>query len=156
VNATRGLSGLLVSSAVLVLSACAPTSTTPNYTFEALPRDTAVSMVQDFASVLQSLEITWQRGSEVASRYGGSDGNAFLVIVDRFYELNPGFCPLEKNGFHADASGKVFLTLAAKGLEVRGFVYDLSSRPAVSFVTFSASSRAVLKTQPCRTVSGAP
>jgi hypothetical protein len=110
-------------------------------------------MVASFSEVARRFELRITDGGQTASRYSGSDGNAFLFIVDRFYAQHPGFCPLEVNGFHAHLEGKVFLTLAAKGLEVRGFVYDLSARPAVTFAFFAASSPTVLKTQPCRTVN---
>jgi hypothetical protein len=147
---------VLLSSLVLMLCACVPvaTSATPNYTFEPLPAETARAMIAGFTATIRTLELRVETNTEVGSRYVGSDGNAFLFIVDRFYRENPGFCPLERGGFGVDAGGKTFLTLAAKGLEVRGFVYDLSSRPSVSFVVFRASSAVALKTQPCRTVSG--
>jgi hypothetical protein len=153
----NSIRNLVISTGLLLLSACVPASSSPpNYAFETLPRETGQAMVRGFGSVLRDLEIQITLNPESALRYSGSDSNAFLFIVDRFYQQNPGFCPLEKSGFHPDSSGKVFLTLAAKGLEVRGFVYDLSSRPAVTFTTFSGSSRGVLKTQPCRTVATSP
>ncbi len=147
---------LLFSSLMLALCGCVPaaTSAAPNYSFEPLPEETTRAMIGGFAATIRTLELRLDANSETGSRYVGSDGNAFLFIVDRFYRENPGFCPLERGGFGVDAGGKTFLTLAAKGLEVRGFVYDLSSRPSVSFVVFRASSAAALKTQPCRTVNG--
>jgi hypothetical protein len=132
---------------------CAPSANTPDYVLESLPRDAAHALIAPFSSVLRRLELRVQDETQTASRYDGTERNAFLFIVDRFYQQNPGFCPLETNAFHADASGKVFLTLAARGLEVRGFVYDLAARPAVTFAVFAASSQSVLNTQPCRTVN---
>lgn len=137
---------------LMLVSACAPAVTSANFEYAPLSATTAQAMVQGFAPTLEGLAINLERGSETALRYAGSDQQAFLAIIDRFYQQNPGFCPLERGGFHSDTSGKVFLTIAAKGLEVRGFVYDLSARPRIDFALFAGSSAVVLKTQACRTV----
>ena len=98
------------------VSACAPAVTSANFEYAPLSATTAQAMVRGFAPTLEGLAINLERGSETALRYAGSDQQAFLAIIDRFYQQNPGFCPLERGGFHSDTSGKVFLTIAAKGL----------------------------------------
>lgn len=148
------LKTVVLGAVAVALSAgligCAPAATEPApLEVASLGEADARALTLEFKPVLDALgvSLTQTRGY----RYAGSDDNAFLRVIDSFYRENPGFCPVE-GGFHAGGNGRVFLTLAARGTLVRGFVYDLSARPRLQYIFLAGSSRASLKTQPCRTV----
>jgi hypothetical protein len=135
----------------LLLVGCAPRTVPDAYSVVFL--ETAPSVASElslpFAQVLASLEIRLDSGT--AFRYEGADNNAFLAAIDRFYLENPGFCPLEK-AFYSAENKTTLMTLAAKPntTQIRAFIYDLASRPKLSFAYFVGLSRTVQKTAPCR------
>ncbi|GMA15193.1 hypothetical protein E5F05_01835 (plasmid) [Deinococcus metallilatus] len=71
--------------------------------------------------------------------YSGSQAEAFDVATRDFYGRYPGFCPVQ-GGFLAASDRAVYLTLAARGNEVRGFVYDQRRRPRLTFAYFEGQS----------------
>ena len=139
---------------VLLLSACVPSASETKLEFKPLEISVAARLLEGFKPVLKDLKVTLESVS--AFQYVGSDDQALFGAVDVFYQQNPGFCPLE-NGFYSSPTvNRVFLTLAAKGLEVRGFVYDLSSKPGFVFGFARGVSLKELKVKPCQTVSPPP
>ena len=141
----------LVLILMLVLSACAPSVSETRLEFKPLEISVAARLLEGFKPVLKDLKVTLEPVS--AFQYVGSDDQALFGAVDVFYQQNPGFCPLE-NGFYSSPTvNRVFLTLAAKGLEVRGFVYNLSSKPGFVFGFARGTSLKELKVKPCQTVS---
>ena len=145
------LNSSLVLILVLLLSACVPSASETKLEFKSLKLSVTLKLLESFKPVLRDLKITLEPVS--AFQYIGTDDQALFGAVDVFYQQNPGFCPLE-NGFYASpTANRVFLTLAAKGLEVRGFVYVLSSKPGFVFGFARGASVAVLKVKPCPTVS---
>ena len=86
-------------------------------------------------------------------RYEGADPNGFVEAINRFYLANPGFCPLVE-AFYAAPSGLQFMTVAGNnGLEVRGFLYDQSRRPRLTYAYFSGSSALALPATVCATAT---
>ena len=145
------LNSSLVLILMLVLSACVPSVGDTKLEFKPLEINVAARLLESFKPVLKDLKITLEPVS--AYRYAGSDDQALFGAVDVFYQQNPGFCPLENGFYSSPTANRVFLTLAATGLEVRGFVYDLSSKPGFVFGFARGASVAVLKVKPCQTVS---
>ena len=134
----------------MILLACAPaTRLEPPLELTTLPAPEATRLSVPFQPAFDALGIELMGGE--AYKYLGNDPDAFLRITDRFYTDNPGFCPLAENAFQASDDQRRFATIAAKGLEVRAFVYDLSARPNLTFAYLKGSSREVLKVKPCRT-----
>ncbi len=141
----------LVIILVFLFSACAPSASDTKLEFKPLELGVTSRLLESFKPTLKDLKITLEPVG--AYQYAGSDEQALFGAVDVFYQQNPGFCPLE-NGFYASpTANRVFLTLAAKGLEVRGFVYDLSSKPGFVFGFARGISVKELKVKPCQTVS---
>jgi hypothetical protein len=106
-------------------------------------------LLSPFGGVLDEL------GVSVASfetfRYEGTDKAAFVQAINAFYKQNPGFCPLE-DAFFAAESGLQFLTLASNnGNEVRGFLYDQSRKPKLTYAYFTGSSAQRLTAIVCET-----
>jgi hypothetical protein len=143
---------------VLILIGCAPVNTTPKAPAPPELNLTNLTAVKTNELVLPFLEPLKQKGVTLnlatakGYQYDGTDERAFLVITDRFYLENPGFCPLESGqGFLVGPTGKTFLTLAANntGLEVRGYIYDLKNRPKVEFIYIRGFSMKELKIVPC-------
>jgi hypothetical protein len=136
----------------VALVACTP-RITPNYTFEPVGEDRALELAKPFQKVLDELGIRMDSGQSF--RYEGDDDRAFLVAADGFYTAASGFCPLQSNAFHFLEDRAVFMTVAAKGLQVRLFVYDRSARPRFEFAYLNAESVKKLEVTPCRTAGGA-
>lgn len=136
----------------LLLCACAP-RVQPE---QQLPTTTAdletfQSLIAPFREDLAALGISVR--SYQAHRYEGTDPNGFVQATNRFYQTYPGFCPLTE-AFYVAADGVRFMTLAGNnGLEVRGFLYDQSRRPRLSYAYFSGSSGQVLPAISCETAA---
>ena len=77
----------------------------------------------------------------------------FLVAADRFYLENLGFCPLFENAFQYIPDRAIFMTIVAKGLEIRLFVYDRSDLPRLEFAYFQGAAKEELATSSCRTAN---
>ena len=85
-------------------------------------------------------------------RYEGSDPNAFIEAINTFYRDNPGFCPLVE-AFYPAENGVQFMTLAGDNrYNIRGFLYDQSRRPALTYAYFEGTSARVLPAISCETV----
>jgi hypothetical protein len=135
--------------ALLGLTACLPTQVVQAPVFSKADVAMTKLMLEGFKTTLKDLGITLSAQS--AFTYDGDNPRALFAAADAFYTANPGFCPLETGFYPSEAGSSVFLTLAGKGLEVRGFVYDLSRKPGFVFGFSSGMSRTVLKTSPCKT-----
>ncbi len=155
-NATGRTRFLAVFFSVMLSSlllACAPSATEREpspLALEAIPLVKGLELTRPFRAEWQRFGVNLEVSGSF--RYTGSEDAAFYRVVDRFYRENPGFCPVEK-GFLVGVDGQTFVTLAARGLEVRAFAYDLSARPGLTVVFLTGQSSRVLKTQSCRTVS---
>jgi hypothetical protein len=137
----------------LLLVACAPTLQTGG-TASSIPvseasEESLAMLLTPFSNTFNQLGIVVTEGK--AYRYEGDDVNAFIQAINDFYKANPGFCPLEQAFFPAE-SGLQFLTLAGNNTtEVRGFIYDQSRKPRLTYAYVSGVSSQVYKTKPCET-----
>jgi hypothetical protein len=141
---SRFLIFLLIS-----LTACLPTQVVKPPVFAKADPALTKLMLEGFKTTLKDLSVTLTAQS--AFTYDGDNPRALFAAADAFYTANPGFCPLETGFYPSEAGSSVFLTLAGKGLEVRGFVYDLSKKPGFVFGFSSGISKTMLKTSPCKT-----
>lgn len=77
------------------------------------------------------------------------------MVVDRFYQEHPNFCPVLDNGFlYLENQPGLFMTLAAPlepqvGNPVIALVYDQTFKPKLTFVSLKGSSRKVLAVNKC-------
>ena len=132
----------------ILLSACAPRqAATPELPLTALDANAYHTLADGFTPVFQGLGITVKTASVYA--YTGMQEGAFNEALARFYRLNPGFCPLT-DAFYPSADQPVYMTLIAKGSEVRGFVYDQGERPKLKFAYLQGTSATTLPTVACR------
>ncbi len=146
----RGSSLLvLVLMGLLGLTACLPTQAVQVPVFSKADIALTKTMLEGFKTTLKVLGITLTAQSTFS--YDGDNPRALFAAADAFYTANPGFCPLETGFYPSESGSSVFLTLAGKRLEVRGFVYDLSKKPGFVFGFSSGTSKTVLKTSPCKT-----
>jgi len=128
----------------VLLSSCAPRVTSqPDLPVTALGEAEGQALVQGFLPALSEAGVTVTRVSAFA--YQGSQGGAFEQATRRFYALNPGFCPVQ-GGFLTRGSDYVYLTLAARGLDVRAFVYDQTNRPTLTYAYLEGKSTEALPT----------
>jgi hypothetical protein len=143
---------ILVSRAMVLvfllagLMSCVPSQV--KYDYVSLPQSQVQELSAPFLKDLSKVGVKLETGA--AYRYDGSDDRAFLATIDRFYLENPGFCPVE-NGFFFLEDRQLYLTLAAKDLQVRAFIYDQSLRPKLIFAFINASSATKLPVTPCQT-----
>jgi hypothetical protein len=130
-----------------------PVSQKVEYKFLPLTENVGLELVNPFKDQLKNLEI--QLGSGMAYQYDGNDSRAFLVVVDRFYQEHPGFCPLVENGFlYLENQPGLFMTLAAPlqpqaGNPVIALVYDQTFKLKLTFVSLKGASRKVLAVNKC-------
>lgn len=136
--------GLVVLGVLLV--GCAPRADGPRITFTSLGMAEYTALITPFKADLAAVGIQVTRASVFG--YAGSDPQAFNVATRDFYARSPGFCPVQ-GGFLSASERPVYLTLAARGNEVRGFVYDQTQRPKLTFAYFEGTSTAPLERQPC-------
>ena len=135
------------------LVACVPVNQKVEYKFLPLNEQAGLDLVKPFNDQLKSLEI--QLGTGIAYQYDGSDSRAFLVVVDRFYQEHPNFCPVLENGFlYLENQPGLFMTLAAPlepqvGNPVIALVYDQTFKPKLTFVSLKGSSHKVLAVNKC-------
>jgi hypothetical protein len=141
---------VLILSLAVAFIGCAPRGA-PIYTFQSLETARALALIEPFRAVLKDLEIRVEGGR--AFRYDGDDDRAFLAAADAFYMESPGFCPLRDGAFHFLEGRAVFMTIAAKELQVRVFVYDRTERPKLEYTYLNGSSMKKLEVTPCRTAS---
>ena len=142
----RLLLGLLT-----LLAGCAPSAAPVEPPVATGDLATYQYLAAPFAGDLQTLGVT-VTGYQTY-RYEGADPNGFVEAINRFYLANPGFCPLVE-AFYAAPSGLQFMTLAGNnGAEVRGFLYDQSRRPKLTYAYFSGSSQRALPATACETAT---
>ena len=132
---------------LMIMVSCVPRASI-QYNFDLIGEKQASDLPVEFQAELNSMDITVGKGT--AYRYAGTDDRAFLVAADRFYLENPGFCPLFENAFRYIPDRAIFMTIAAKGLEIRLFVYDRSDLPRLEFAYFQGVAKKKLATSPCR------
>jgi hypothetical protein len=145
----RRSSFLILILVLLELTACLPTQVVQVPIFTKADVALTKVMLEGFKTTLKDLGVVLNVQS--AFTYEGDNPRALFAAADAFYTTNPGFCPLETGFYPSEAGSSVFLTLAGKGLEVRGFVYDLSRKPGFVFGFSRGVSKTVLKTSPCKT-----
>ena len=140
----------LIVLLVLVINSCVPVEVKADYVFSDLEPAKATELSTVFQPVFKQLGI--RIGTGKAFRYEGKDDRAFLATIDRFYLEHPGFCPLQ-NAFFAAPDQSLFMTLAAKDLEIAAFVYDQSRRPNLVFAYLDGKSTKKIPTVPCKTAT---
>lgn len=136
----------------LVLLGCAPAIEDPleePLATESANAEVMSTLISPFAQDLGALGITvTQREAYIHS---GSDPDAFAKATNTFYLSNPGFCPLE-NAFFYDETGTKFMTLAGNNTgSIRGFLYDQSRRPRLTYAYFSGQTQQNLRAIVCDT-----
>lgn len=136
--------GLLWLGVLLV--GCAPRVSGPSVTFSPLGAAEYTALITPFQTDLAAAGIQVTRASVFG--YTGGDPEAFNVATRDFYARSPGFCPVQ-GGFLSASDRPVYLTLAVRGNEVRGFVYDQGQRPKLTFAYFEGQSRQALERQAC-------
>ncbi len=135
---------------VMVMVSCVPRASI-QYNFDLIGEKQASDLPIEFQTELKNMGITTGKGT--AYQYAGTDDRAFLIAADRFYLENPGFCPLLENSFHFIPNQAVYMTIAAKNLEIRLFVYDRSDLPRLKFAYFQGIAKQKLAVSPCRTAN---
>jgi hypothetical protein len=140
---------------LILLAACAPRTveTPPPPPLEVTPlgRDAFVALVNPFATTLGELGVA-QYDSYSVYRYDGAENDAFIRATNEFYLRNPGFCPLVNNAFFAADNGVQFMTLAGNNTnELRGFLYDQSQRPRLTYAYFAVRGNGRFQAIVCET-----
>ncbi|MGX9688466.1 hypothetical protein ACTQ9L_15145 [Deinococcus wulumuqiensis] len=132
----------------LALAGCAPRASQTQAALPVTPLGEPEyrALIAPFSEDLQALGVQVERAS--VYRYTGTAPDAFAQATREFYQRYPGFCPLQ-GGFFAAENRPVFLTLAARGTEIRGFVYDQAERPRLPFAYFEGRSRETLGPAVC-------
>jgi len=130
----------------VLLVGCAPRTTAPSVTFTPVGEKEYTALIAPFQAELKEAGVQVTRAS--VYRYAGGDAGAFNTATRDFYARSPGFCPVQ-GGFLAATEQAVYLTLAARGTEIRGFVYDQSLRPKLTFAYFEGQSAQPLERQAC-------
>ena len=142
---------LILVFGLLLFASCAPSASNPTETGQlVVDEQTAYTgLVAPFEVDLRQLGIVVTNYD--AYYYGGSDPNAFIEATNIFYQSNPGFCPIQ-NAFYAAANGLQFMTLASNGgTQIRGFLYNQSRRPRLTYAYFEGTSATTVLTSPCET-----
>jgi hypothetical protein len=139
----------LVAFFLLSLAACVPAAV--QYKFNNLGEIKAREMATTFIPQLKAIGVQLEdRGT--AYQYQGSDERAFLAVADKFYLEHPGFCPLQ-DAFFIAPDQSLYMTVAAKDLEIAVFIYDQSQKPNLTFAFFNGKSTTKIPTVPCRTAT---
>ena len=142
---------VFLSSLLLLLCSCVPASSTAtdDLALSSSQKESFQYLMTPFERDLRELGISL--GDYESYEYRGSSQDGFTQAVNTFYRDNPGFCPLG-NAFYASETGLQFMTLAAKGIDVRGFLYDQSRRPALSYAYFDGVAETAQAVIVCETV----
>jgi hypothetical protein len=108
-------------------------------------------LLEPFNHIMQDLAVTQYKRFEVY-QYQGKDEEVFKRLINQFYLKNPSFCPLAATAFFAAEDGVRFMTLLGNSTgELRGFLYDQSRRPGLTYGYFSASGDGVYQGVACKT-----
>ncbi len=140
-----------------LLAACAPRVTVepapvpvPTIT---LDKENFLYLLDPFNLVMQDLDVTQYKRYE-SYQYQGKDEEVFKRVINQFYLKNPGFCPLAGTAFFAAEDGVRFMTLLGNSSgELRGFLFDQSRRPGLTYAYFAASGKGVYQGVACKTPS---
>jgi hypothetical protein len=148
------LFGLLLAAGV---AACAPrvVEAPPPPPLEVTPLGSAEfnALVAPFGKTLGALGVA-QYDRYWVYRYGGVEDDAFISATNEFYLQNPGFCPLVENAFFASETGTQFMTLAGNNTnELRGFLYDQSQRPRLTYAYFAVRGNGPFQAIVCETAN---
>jgi hypothetical protein len=127
---------------LLCLAACAPAAT---FSLTPVVGVTALEFVSEFQPILARLGIEAKSG--VVQRYQ-SQGEPLLEVTQAFYQTYPGFCPLRSGSFWRSSVRSKFMTITAKGNDVRLFVYE-PEQQGVLYAAVEAGSKDVLEVAPC-------
>lgn len=139
----------------LLLSACAPRvqvqpAPVPVPTVT-LDKENFLYLLGPFNGVMQDLAVTQYKGYE-SYQYQGKDEEVFKRVINGFYLRNPGFCPLTGTAFFAAEDGVRFMTLLGNSTgELRGFLYDQSRRPGLTYAYFAAKGEGAYQGMACKT-----
>jgi hypothetical protein len=108
-------------------------------------------LLEPFNSTLSNLGVK-RITSYRAYKYTGNDDSGFIQAINDFYLTYPGFCPLVDNAFYPAQNGIVFLTLASNNSpQIRGFLYDQSQKPRLTYAYFEASGESSFSSISCKT-----
>jgi hypothetical protein len=146
---------LLCVLGAFALSGCAPrtqeTKTLPPQVTVTSNLDTYEYLLAPFKEDLQALGIQVARYQTFV--YDGGDPDTFIKAINQFYRQYPGFCPLE-NAFFAASNQVQFMTLAGNNSEqVRGFLFDHSQKPKLTYGYIEGISSQMLKATVCETAN---
>lgn len=134
-----------------LLWACAPTATQqeeePIAEITPLDSSTARALQGAFQDVFLDAGIVVQNAQ--AFKYTGLSASGFTGLINLFYKKYPGFCPVVNGFVIAEERPNTFMTLTARGKDVRAFVYDQSEKPFVTYAYLEGESRGVLDVRPC-------
>lgn len=143
------MKAIYLLSLLLLCNSCLPKSASTPESVQAdqdLPSLFGQTLVQDFSSDLlnQNIQIITTRGY----LYTQENPQGLGIILQHFYQQNPGFCPL-KNAFFPAQDPSIYMTLLGKARAIRGFIYDLREKPKISYVFFEAQSQIPLERVSC-------
>jgi hypothetical protein len=139
----------------IVLVGCAPaTKEAPKPQFQEVvfgSNDDFKHLLEPFNSQLANLGVK-RIDKYRAYKYVGSDDSGFIQAINDFYLTYPGFCPLVDNAFYPAQNGIVFMTLASNNSpQLRGFLYDQSQKPRLTYAYFEASGESSFASISCKT-----
>lgn len=137
----------LLPGLLLVLAACTPRASSP-FQQVVLPASVTSQLLLSFDQKLQG------RGIQVVEATGESirpnTEGGLLYIVQQFRNRAQGFCPLAEESFTTDVSGKQFLTIFARGDQVRALIYDRTEPQEIVWATLSGKTKADLPVKNCQ------
>ena len=145
---------VLTCTMPFLLVACLPSTTKSKdngklFLIETADETVYQQLVIPFEQDLKQLGVKVE--SHTTFRYNGSDPKAFIQTINDFYRQNPNFCPL-KEAFYAAPNGLIFMTLASdNSTNVRGFLYDHSNKPRLTYAYFKGVSSNILPAIVCDT-----
>jgi hypothetical protein len=115
-----------------------------------LEREDFTYLLEPFQQIVADLQVTQYNRYEVY-QYQGRDEEVFKRVINQFYLKNPGFCPLLTNAFFAADDGVRFMTLLGNNTgQLRGFLYDQSRRPGLTYAYFSATGNGGYQGMACK------
>jgi hypothetical protein len=140
---------------LVLLAGCAPriVEAPPAPPLEVTPlgSDAFTVLITPFGQTLGELGVA-KYDSYSAYRYNGVENDSFIRATNEFYLRNPGFCPLVDTAFFAADNGVIFMTLAGNNTnELRGFVYDQSQRPRLTYAYFAVRGNGPFQAIVCET-----
>ncbi len=127
---------------LILVMACAPQAT---YRLSPVTTTTVSEFIADFKPVLDKLGIAIESG--VIQQYQ-SQGEPLVEITRAFYQEYPGYCPLRNLAFHRSPIRSRFLTITAKGQEMRLFAYE-PEQQGVTYAVVKATAKDIMEVAPC-------